>query len=218
MLSGPGVSDNGDMVIQERPAQRRSDGERTHQAILEAAMRLASIEGVHGLTIGRLATELGVSKSGIFAHFRSRERLQRETLAAARLVIDREVITPTLAVPPGMRRLHKMSQAFFSYVERGVFPGGCIFANLLAELDARPGPIHDEIAQDFIGWRALIQEWIEQAQHLGELATGADAAQMAFEIDAMFDYANYMYMLYRDPHQLDRGRAAIHRILTHASR
>lgn len=205
------------MVIDEHPAQRRSDGERTHRAILDAAMRLASVEGVNGLTIGRLAAELGVSKSGIFAHFRSRERLQRETLAAARRVIDREVIAPTLAVPPGLGRLYAMAEAFFSYVERGVFPGGCIFANLLAELDARPGPIRDELAKDFSGWRALIQEWIEQAQHLGELSAGSDAAQMAFEIDAMFDYANYMYMLLRDPRQLDRGRAAVRRVLSGAS-
>jgi AcrR family transcriptional regulator len=179
-------------------------------------MRLASIEGVNGLTIGRLAAELGVSKSGIFAHFRSRERLQQETLGAARMVIDREVIAPALAVPPGLGRLQAMSEAFFSYVERGVFPGGCIFANLLAELDARPGPIRDEIAQDFSGWRALIQEWIEQAQHCGDLSARSDAAQMAFEIDAMFDYANYMFLLHRDPHQLDRGRAAIHRIFSGA--
>ena len=110
-------------------------------------MRLASIEGLNGLTIGRLATELGVSKSGIFAHFRSRERLQQETLAAARVVIDREVIVPALAAPPGLGRLHAMTQSFFSYVERGVFPGGCIFANLLAEMDARPGPIRDEITE-----------------------------------------------------------------------
>jgi len=201
----------------ERPSRRRSDGERTYQAILDAAMRLASIEGLNGLTIGRLATELGVSKSGIFAHFRSRERLQHETLAAARVVIDREVIVPALAAPPGLGRLDAMTQAFFSYVERGVFPGGCIFANLLAEMDARPGPIRDEITEDFSGWRALIQEWIEQAQDLGEITAGADAAQMAFEIDAMLDYANYMYLLLRDPEQLDRGRTAIRRILPDCS-
>jgi AcrR family transcriptional regulator len=202
------------MVISEPASRRRSDGERTHQAILETAMRLASIEGINGLTIGRLAGELGVSKSGIFAHFRSRERLQQETLAAARVVIDREVIVPTLSVPPGSGRLNAMAEAFFSYVERGVFPGGCIFANLLAELDARPGLIRDEIVQDLSGWRALIQEWIEQAQHLGEIPAGSDAEQMAFEIDAILDYANYMYMLLGDPRQLERGRVAVHRILS----
>jgi AcrR family transcriptional regulator len=208
---------NNSVVIPPVASRRRSDGQRTHQAILETAMRVASVEGINGLTIGRLASELGVSKSGIFAHFRSRERLQLETLAAARVVFNREVIVPTLVVAPGLGRLTAMAQAFFSYVERGVFPGGCIFANMLAELDARSGPIRDEIAEDFGGWRALIQQWIQQAQQLGEIPTGADAAQVAFEIDAVLDYANYMYLLFNDTNQLDRGRAAVHRILANCS-
>jgi len=215
--SRPDIGKNDWVVIPEVAPRRRSDGERTHQAILDTAMRVASIEGINGLTIGRLASELGVSKSGIFAHFHSRERLQQETLAAARVVINREVIVPTLAVAPGLGRLNAMAQAFFSYVERGVFPGGCIFANLLAELDARPGRIRDEITQDFSGWRALIQQWIQQAQQLGEISAGSDAAQLAFEIDAIFDYANYMYMLFNDPRQLEHGRVAIHRILANCS-
>jgi AcrR family transcriptional regulator len=206
------------VVSSEPVTRRRSDGERTHAAILDAAMRLASIEGIHGLTIGRLAEELGVSKSGIFAHFRSRERLQQETLAAARLVIAREVVTPTMAVAPGLGRLRAMASAYFSYVERGVFPGGCIFANMLAEVDARPGAIKDEVEQDFRGWRRLIEQWIEQAQQLGHIAADADAVQMAFEIDAMLDYANYMYMLLGDGNQLERGRAAVKRILDGATR
>jgi len=206
------------VVQQEFETPRRADGERTHAKILDAAMRLASIEGIHGLTIGRLAAELGVSKSGIFAHFRSRERLQQETLVAARAVIAREVVQPTLAAPPGLGRLRAMATAFFSYVERGVFPGGCIFANLLAEVDARPGAIRDEVREDFRGWRLLIQEWIEQAQQLGEVGPDIDAAQLAFEIDAMLDYANYMYMLLGDAGQLARGKTAIDQILERGAR
>jgi len=128
------------------------------------------------------------------------------------------VVEPTLAVPPGLGRLRAMATAYFSYVERGVFPGGCIFANMLAEVDARPGAIRDEVREDFRGWRLLIQEWIEQSQQLGEVDPDVDAAQMAFEIDAMLDYANYMYMLLGDAGQLDRGRIAIEQILERGAR
>ena len=117
-------------AVRESPGPRRSDGERTHAAILDAAMRLASIEGIHGLTIGRLAGELGISRSGVFAHFKSRQRLQQETLVAARTVIAREVVQPTMAVPPGLGRVRALVDSYFSYVERGVFPGGCIFASM----------------------------------------------------------------------------------------
>ena len=111
-----------------------------------------------------------------------------------------------------MGRLQAMATAFFSYVERGVFPAVSIFANMLAEVDARPGAIRDEVREDFRGWRLLIAEWIGEAQ-TGDLAPDIDAAQLAFEIDAILDYANYMYMLLGDTGQLTRGRIAIQRML-----
>lgn len=119
--------------------RRRSDGEHTHAAILEAAIRLASIKGMGSLTIGRLARELDVSKSGVFAHFRSKERLQKETIEAATEIYEREVLQPGLAAPDGLARLESLCEAFLSYVERNVFPGGCFFAQLLREFDAQTG-------------------------------------------------------------------------------
>jgi AcrR family transcriptional regulator len=192
-----------------RTTERRSDGARTHAAILDAAMRLASVEGINGLTIGRLATELGVSKSGLYAHFGSKERLQRETIAAAREVIEREVTTPAMAAPPGLPRLGATTDAFFSYVERRVFPGGCFFANLLAEVDAQPGPLQREIKADYDGWRDFLESTLTDAQRLGELVRGVDPVQVAYEVDAVLEYANFMYILRKDPEQLDRGRVAI---------
>jgi AcrR family transcriptional regulator len=192
-----------------RTTERRSDGARTHAAILDAAMRLASVEGINGLTIGRLATELGVSKSGLYAHFGSKERLQRETIAAAREVIEREVTTPAMAAPPGLPRLGATTDAFFSYVERRVFPGGCFFANLLAEVDAQPGPLQREIRADYDAWRDFLESTLTDAQRLGELVRGVDPVQVAYEVDAVLEYANFMYILRKDPEQLDRGRVAI---------
>lgn len=196
--------------------RRRSDGEQTHAVILDAAMRLASIEGLGSLTIGRLARELGISKSGVFAHFGSKERLQRETIEAARGVFEREVLRPGLAAREGRERLEALCEAYLSYVERGVFPGGCFFAHVLAELDAQSGPIHDEIAAAQRGWLGLLEAQVVSAQRRGDLDSSIDAAQLAFELGAALELANYLFTLFRDASQVGRGRAAVRAALTRA--
>ncbi len=172
-------------------------------------MRLASIEGLGGLTIGRLAREVGISKSGVFAHFRSKERLQQETVEAARRVFEREVLEPGLAAPEGVARVASLCEAYLSYIERGVFPGGCFFAHLLGEFDARTGPIHDEVAALQRGWVGLLEELITTAQERGELDPEVDSGQLAFELYAPLELANFLTTLYRDPATLERGREAV---------
>jgi AcrR family transcriptional regulator len=195
---------------------RRSDGARTHAAILDAATRLASVEGVHGLTVGRLAESLGVSKSGLYAHFGSKERLQQETIEAAMAIFDEEVMRPASEAPPGLPRLEAIIDGFFSYVEREVFPGGCFFAGLLAEVDARGGPVHDVA----VAWEREslegMQEPIRDAQRRGELADDVDAEFMAFELYACMNLANYHFVLFRDPAVLTRGRRTIAGIIERA--
>jgi AcrR family transcriptional regulator len=192
---------------------RRSDGERTHAAILDTATRLASIEGVHGLTIGRLAEETGISKSGLYGHFGSKEQLQLEVIRAAGAVLEREVVEPALAAPEGLARIVAWLDAYFSYVERWVFPGGCFFASLLPEADARTGPVHDAVVT---GQRRSM-EWItglvRDAQRTGEIDHRSDPAQIAYEIDACMTHANYLFVLFRDPEALARGREALRRII-----
>ncbi len=189
--------------------QRRSDGEQTHAAILEAAMRLASVEGLSGLTIGRLAREVGASRSGVFAHFRSKLRLQQETIAAASEIFDREVVRPGLDAPEGLAQLEGFCEAYLSYVEREVFPGGCFFAQLLAEFDAPDGAIHDEVVTFQQGGMALLEGLIVTAQRRGELAPEVDPGQLAFELYAPLELANYFATLHRDPTIVDRGRRAV---------
>lgn len=193
--------------------RRRSDGERTHAAILEVATRLASVEGIHGLTVGRLAEALGVSKSGLYAHFGSKEQLQRETVMAAESIFEQEVMRPALDAPEGLRRLEALCETYFSYVERRVFPGGCFFASLLAEMDARPGPLHDLVVSLEQAWQTGLTELAREAQRRGELADGIDLAQLAFELEAYLDFTNYHFVLFGDPRVLDRGRRAVARIL-----
>lgn len=172
-------------------------------------MRLASVEGLGSLTIGRLARELDLSKSGVFAHFRSKRRLQEETIQAAGEVFVREVLEPGLAEPAGINRLAGLCEAYLSYVERGVFPGGCFFAHLLAEFDAPAGPIHDEVEAIQRRWMGLLEGEIRTAQARGELAVGEDPGQLAFELYAALELANFLATLYRDPSVVERGRRAI---------
>jgi len=188
---------------------RRADGERTHAAILETAARVASVEGIHGLTIGRLADALGVSKSGLYAHFGSKEALQLETIEAAMAIFDREVMRPALEAPEGLPQLEAAIEEFFSYVERGVFPGGCFFAGLLADEDARSGPIHNVAS----GWERDsvdgLAKLVLAAQGLGQIAKDVDPPQLAFELYAFLDMANFHFVLFRDPGMLERGRTAV---------
>ncbi|MCH8503704.1 MAG: TetR/AcrR family transcriptional regulator [Ectothiorhodospiraceae bacterium] len=190
-------------------SRRRSDGEQTHAAILDAAMRLGSIEGLGALTLGRLAAELAISKSGLYAHFGSKERLQRETVEAALAVFQREVLQPGFAAPEGLARLNALCEAYLSYIERGVFPGGCFFAQLLAEYDAQVGPIHEEVVRNQGSWLALLEDEAGIAMQRGELRPDADVKQLAFELTAALEAANYLSVLHRDPSQIARGRAAI---------
>jgi AcrR family transcriptional regulator len=183
---------------------------------LEIATRVASVEGIHGLTIGRLAEALGVSKSGLFAHFGSKEQLQLATIEAAGTIFEEEVMRPALEAPEGLRRLEALCQAYLSYVERQVFPGGCFFASLLAEMDARSGRIHDLVVSMEREWQEGLAELIRVAQEHGELASDLDVTQLVFELEACLDLANYHFVLFRDPQVLDRGRQGIATILERA--
>lgn len=195
---------------------RRSDGERTYAAILDAATRLASVEGVHGLTIGRLADAVGVSKSGLYAHFASKEQLQLETIGAAQRIFAAEVMVPVERAPEGIARLEALVAAYFSYLERGVFPGGCFFASLLAEADARTGPVHDAVVALERRWLEELEAMVEEAVERRELAAGTAAEELAFELYACFELSNYHHVLFDEPAVLERGRRTAARILERA--
>ena len=123
------------------PDGRKVKGDKTRRAILTAAVNVASVEGLEGLSIGRLASELNMSKSGLFAHFGSKEELQVSTVRAAAAIFTHRVIAPAIEEhEPGLARLCSMLLAWQDYIERGVFAGGCFFAAATVEMDGRPGP------------------------------------------------------------------------------
>ena len=194
---------------QTRKRRTRSDGERSYRNILDAATRLATTEGLEGLSIGRLADESGMSKSGLYAHFDSKQDLQLATVSAAEDIFTAEVIAPALKVPEGLARLQLLSEGYISYVKRGVFPGGCFFASTAAEWDTRKGPIRDKVRTVLAGWTELLEANAREAQHQGDLARNVDPGQLIFEINALLHEANGHYLLFRDPAALDRARKAI---------
>lgn len=188
---------------------RKAQGEGTRKAILEAAVHIASAEGLEGLTIGRLATELSMSKSGLFAHFGSKEELQVATVEAARSIFIREVIHPSFEGERGLRALWRLCDAWLSYVESGVFRGGCFFAAVSAEFDSRPGPVRDRIAEIMKEWLAGLQRAIVDAQAAKELKSDVDPIQMAFEFNALELGANWAFQLYGNKQSFTRARQSI---------
>src|SRR5262245_11419250 len=125
--------------------RRRSDGERSRTAILDAAARLATVEGIGGVSIARLADEVGMSKSGLFAHFRSKEELQLATIDTASALFAARVTDPVDEATTGMQRLRLLVDGYLRYLEVETFPGGCFFASVLAEMDTQPGPVRDRL-------------------------------------------------------------------------
>lgn len=188
---------------------RKAQGEGTRKAILEAAVHIASAEGLEGLTIGRLAAELFMSKSGLFAHFGSKEDLQVATVEAARSIFIREVIRPSFEGEHGLVDLWHLCDTWLSYVESGVFRGGCFFAAVAAEFDSRPGPVRDRIAEIMKEWLTALRRAVADAQTAGELKSEVDPTQMAFEFNALELGANWAFQLYGDKQAFARAREAI---------
>ena len=192
----------------------RSDGIRSREAILREAARLATVEGLEGLSLGRLAAAVGMSKSGLFAHFRSKEELQLATIETADVIFRAEVVDPALAAAPGITRLRALCEGFLSHLERGVFPGGCFFASVAAEIDTHPGPVRDRALTVVSAWLDQLETAVSDAQAEHSLDRDEEPAQIAFELDAYLLLANAQYVATGHPAALDRSRRAIDRRLT----
>ena len=191
------------------PTTLAPKGERTRQSILDRAVDLASLEGLQGLTIGRLAEELGMSKSGLFAHFGSKEDLQIATIEAASQRYITEIFTEALRQPRGYPRLMAICDSWLSYIRRSVFPGGCFFAAASFEFDSRPGPVRDRVRQMMDDWMHALERSIRMAKDEGHLKDDVDCAQLAFELNSLFFGANFSFYL-RDDHQaIERAERAV---------
>ncbi len=195
-------------------AKRRSprisaQGEGTRSTILKAAVDLASEHGLEGLTIGRLAETVNMSKSGLFAHFGSKEDLQLATLDAAREIFVAEVLRPGLKGEKGLPRLQSLLAAWLSCAERGVFKGGCFFTAASLEFDSRSGPVRDRVADIMRDWLATLERAGREAIEAGHLSNSVDPSQLAFEMHSLAMGANWAFMLYHDQTAFRRALAGI---------
>lgn len=204
--------------IRPRKARRpRSDGERSRQAILREAAQLATVEGLSGLSIARLADAVGMSKSGLFAHFGSKEELQLATIETASAIFNEEVVVPALDEPTGIGRLNALAENFLRHVEGRVFPGGCFFASVAAEMDTHPGPVRDCALELTEEWFARLVTAVRDGQAEGAIDPAEDAAQLAFEVDSYLLLGNAMFVAGEGSAAMERARLAIRRRLEAAT-
>jgi AcrR family transcriptional regulator len=198
----------------KQPRRQRSDGARSRSAILDEAGRLATVEGIEGLSIGRLADAVGMSKSGLFAHFGSKEELQLATIDKADSIFAANVLEPAAAAPTGLERLQRLVDGFLRYVEVETFPGGCFFASVLAEVDMRPGPVRDRLIAFLGEWLSGLESAVRGAQAEGAIDASEDPQQLAFEVEAALLLANAQFVVSRSPEPIERARRAIERLLS----
>lgn len=194
---------------------RRSvaEAQQTRASIVERSVALASIEGLEGLTIGRLAGDLQMSKAGVLGHFGTKEELQLAAVAEAVEVFTREVWGPAAEVAPGRARLLAIADAWLSYLERDVFPGGCFVTATAIEFDDRPGRVRDAIAAAQGRWMAVLEAEARRALAQGELPRGTDPAAVAFHLNALAVGTNQARRLLHDNRAPDHAWRAMRTLL-----
>lgn len=197
------------VVAGERTDGRVERGRKTRRLVLGRTMDIASVEGLEGLSIGRIASELGLSKSGVFALFGSKEELQLATVRAARAVFSDRIVRPAGEARPGLARVWRLCEGYLAYSRGRVFPGGCFFSVVAAEFSARQGAVHEAVAACREEWEGYVAGVVEEARLVGELRAGLDARQLAFELVAFLEMANAQSALHGDDSGYERASAAI---------
>lgn len=197
------------MVSAETTTRARDAGKGadTRATILARALDLASVDGLDGLTIGRLAGELEMSKSGVFAHFGSKQELQLATVGAAAERFSAAVIEPALQAPDGAARLRAIADAYLAHLEDDdYYPGGCFWAATSAEYDDRPGPVHDAIA-------SALDAWLGELERQARIAGSADPGRFAFQLYSLVMGANSRFRMSGDPLVFTYAREVVDRLL-----
>jgi AcrR family transcriptional regulator len=194
----------------KKPAPRRqARGLRTREAILASAVDIASVNGLDGLTVGTLASQLRMSKSGLFAHFGSKEDLQLATIEVARQIFIDKVTRPAIAAPKGLPRLWGLINQWLILVEKRIFSGGCFFSAASFEFDGKSGVVHDRIAAIMREWIDVLIRAVERAQQEGHIGASVNPTRLAFEIHGVAMGAHWAYQLLDDRQAYSRARATV---------
>lgn len=191
-----------------------SKGDRTRRTILDAAVAMASAEGLESLTIGRLAEEVQLSKSGLYAHFDSKQALQLQVLEHARQRFVEAVVVPALALPRGEVRLRAIVENWLAWAGSPERDGGCLFIQAAADFDDRPGPVRDAVVATQRDWVAALARAVRLAVDEGQLRPDTDPAQVAFELHALLLAHHVHARLLEDPTTPARTRTAFERLLS----
>ncbi len=194
-------------------ASTNSRGERTRQEILRTSIDIASADGLEGLTIGRLANELQMSKSGLFAHFGSKEDLQIATLEAASRMFVAEVIKPAEHIEHGLARLLALLDAWISSVDNTCNRGGCFFYAVSAEMDDRPGKVRELISKLTRQWIDALTKEMKLAIRLGELNKNCDAELVVFQLHGFVQEGNWFRRLHKSNRAFQMTRESVYRVL-----
>ena len=196
--------------LTDPPRRTRTPGDRSRARVLDQAAALATLEGLEGISIARLASATGMAKSSVYVLFGSKQQLQLATIDAARTSFITHVVTPAISTsPPGRQRLLQLCEGFLDYVEQRIFPGGCFFVTASAEMGGQHGPVRDRVARYQQQWRQLLTQTARDADAAAALPPDTDPDQLAFELGAILAGANLAAVLHDDNTIIDRGREAI---------
>jgi AcrR family transcriptional regulator len=188
------------------PPRRQPRGQRTREVILRRAVNLASVEGLEGLTVGRLADDLKMSKSGLFAHFGSKEELQLATVETARQIFIDQITLPALRAPKGLPRLWNLIDSWLGHVEGKIYAGGCFFTAASFEFDDRRGLVRDRIAAIMREWMAALERAVFEAQKAGHIEAKTNSTLLAHEVQGIGLGAHWAHQLLDDPVAYSRAR------------
>jgi AcrR family transcriptional regulator len=188
----------------------RAPGDRSRARVLEHAAALATLEGLDGISIARIAAATGMPKSSVYVLFGSKQELQLATIDAARANFLRHVVTPAITTTLPGRRLQRLCDGYLDYVEQRIFPGGCFFVTASAEMGGRHGPVRDRVALYQRQWQQLLSETTRQAHTAHELPPGTDPDQLAFELGALLAGSDIAAVLHDDNTLIGRARQAVH--------
>ena len=191
--------------------KQRTDGVRTREAIVREAVSLATVDGLEGLSIGNLAHALDMSKSGIYAHFGSKQDLQLATVDEAARIFHSEVIEPALASSAGLDQVVAVCDAFFDHLGRRTFPGGCFFAGAVLEMGTRPGPVKEQIAEFQTGFTGVIRQFVVTAIERHQLPDDEDPDALAFELNGIILATNAHFVIHQDPTVLEMAKQVVRR-------
>ena len=193
------------------PRRSNAEAAQTRVAIIDRAVETASIEGLEGVTVGKLADDLGMSKAGVIGHFGNKTELQRAALKKAQGTFLEAVWEPAADLPGGMPRLKTIADCWVNHLTNCPFPGGCFMTTMSVEWDARSGELHDEVVEGWQGWRELLVREARRAVKAGDLE--ADPQQVAFEMLAIAMGLNQSLQLLGDQRAPARARRALARLL-----